>query len=49
VDGALSAHAWVIGGETIVTGNLPDLSKYVALPLDAAIYCFPRLNDPIKD
>jgi hypothetical protein len=35
--GLLSAHAWIISGENIVTGNLPDLSRYVPLPIDAAI------------
>ncbi len=49
VDGALSAHAWVMSGENIVTGNLPDLSNYIPLPLDAAIHCFPCLKDQTKD
>jgi hypothetical protein len=36
VDGSFSAHAWVLSGENIVTGNLPDLPNYVRLPLDSA-------------
>jgi hypothetical protein len=40
-NGPLAAHAWVTSGENIVTGNLPDLSRYVPLPIDAAIPRFP--------
>ena len=36
-EGAFSAHAWVLSGENIVTGNLPDLPSYTPLPIDAAI------------
>jgi hypothetical protein len=36
-DGAFSAHAWVLSGENVVTGNLPDLSGYVPLPIGAPI------------
>jgi hypothetical protein len=36
-NGPFAAHAWVTSGENILTGNLPDLSRYVPLPIDAAI------------
>jgi len=32
-----SAHAWVVSEEKIVVGNLPDLARYIPLPIGAAI------------
>jgi len=46
VDDTFSAHAWVMSGENIVTGNLPDLSNYVPLPIDSARHCLAHLKDP---
>ncbi len=36
-NGPLAAHAWVTSGENIVTGNLPNLSTYIPVPIDGAI------------
>lgn len=49
VDDSFSAHAWVMSGENIVTGNLPGLSNYVPLPLYSARHCFAHMKDQIKD
>jgi hypothetical protein len=35
-DGGFSAHAWVLSGSEIVTGDLPDLVSYTPLPIGAA-------------